>query len=97
MREVIAGRLPRLIALFKLLEAAVLIAVGVGALKLLHKDLAAAVEHWVELLGLDPNNHSIDAVLQKASNVGLPSPAYQRNEEAQLTPIFGCLHSGQFL
>lgn len=38
VREVIAGRLPRLIALFKLLKAAVLIAVGVGALKLLPKD-----------------------------------------------------------
>jgi hypothetical protein len=44
--------LPRLIALFKQLRAAVLIAVGVGALKLLHKDFAAAIEHWVELLRL---------------------------------------------
>jgi Predicted membrane protein (DUF2127) len=50
----------RLIALFKLLKAALLIAVGVGALKLLHKDVASAVEHWVELLRLDPNNHCID-------------------------------------
>jgi hypothetical protein len=54
------GRLLRLIALFKLLKAALLIAVGVGALKLLHKDVADAVEHWVELLRLDPNNHYID-------------------------------------
>jgi uncharacterized membrane protein (DUF2068 family) len=63
------GRLLRLIALFKLLKAALLIAVGVGALKLLHKDVAGAVEHWVELLRLDPNNHYIDIALEKASNL----------------------------
>ena len=59
----------RLIALFKLLKAAVLIAIGVGALKLLHKDVAAVIEHWVEMVGLDPSSHAIDVVLQKASNI----------------------------
>ena len=59
----------RLIALFKLVKAALLIAVGVGALKLVHKDVAGAVEHWVELLRLDPNNHYIDTALEKASNL----------------------------
>jgi len=59
----------QLIALFKLVKAALLIAVGVGALKLLHKDVAGAVEHWVELLRLDPNNHYIDTALEKASNL----------------------------
>jgi uncharacterized membrane protein (DUF2068 family) len=63
------SRLLRLIALFKLVKAALLIAVGVGALKLLHKDVAGAVEHWVELLRLDPNNHYIDVALEKASNL----------------------------
>jgi uncharacterized membrane protein (DUF2068 family) len=63
------SRLLRLIALFKLVKAALLIAVGVGALKLVHKDVAAAVEHWVELLRLDPNNHYIDSALEKASNL----------------------------
>jgi uncharacterized membrane protein (DUF2068 family) len=51
------------------LKASILIAVGVGAFKLLHKDLADAVEHWVELLRLDPNNHFIDAALEKASDL----------------------------
>jgi len=59
----------RLIALFRLLKAALLIAVGVGALKLLHKDVAGALEHWVELLKLDSNNHYIDTALEKASNI----------------------------
>jgi uncharacterized membrane protein (DUF2068 family) len=63
------SRLLRLIALFKLVKAALLIAVGVGALKMLHKDVAGAVEHWVELLRLDPNNHYIDTALEKASNL----------------------------
>lgn len=63
------SRLLRLIALFKLLKAALLIAVGVGALKLLHKDVAGAVEHWVEWLRLDPNNQYIDTALEKASNL----------------------------
>jgi uncharacterized membrane protein (DUF2068 family) len=63
------SRLLRLIALFKLLKAGLLIAVGVGALKLLHKDVAGAVEHGVELLKLDPNNHYIDTALEKASNI----------------------------
>jgi uncharacterized membrane protein (DUF2068 family) len=63
------SRLLRLIALFKLVKAALLIALGVGALKLLHKDVAGAVEHWVELLRLDPNNHYIDTALEKASNL----------------------------
>ena len=58
-----------MIALFKLVKAALLIAVGVGALKLLHKDVAGAVEHWVELLRLDPNSHYIDTALEKASNL----------------------------
>jgi uncharacterized membrane protein (DUF2068 family) len=64
-----SSKLLRLIALFKLLKAAVLIALGVGALKLLHKDVAGAIEHWVELLRLDPSNYYIDAALEKVSRV----------------------------
>jgi uncharacterized membrane protein (DUF2068 family) len=59
----------RLIAAFKLLKAALLIAVGVGALKLLHKDVGDVVEHWVELFRLDPNNQYIGAALEKASRL----------------------------
>jgi uncharacterized membrane protein (DUF2068 family) len=63
------NRLLRLIAIFKLLKAGLLIAVGVGALKLLHKDVAGAVEHWAELLRLDPNSHYMDRAIAKASNI----------------------------
>jgi len=54
-----------LIAAFKLLKAAALIALGVGALRLLHKDVAAVVEHWVNMFRVDPHNHYIDLLLTK--------------------------------
>lgn len=63
------SRLVRLIALFKLLKAVLLIAVGLGALKLLHKDIASVLVHWVAMLGLDPGNQYVNSVLQKAGNL----------------------------
>ncbi|MGA9471882.1 MAG: DUF2127 domain-containing protein [Terriglobales bacterium] len=63
------NRLIRLIALFKLLKAALLIAVGFGALHLLHKDLADVLEHWIAKLGLDPGNRFVDWGLQKVANL----------------------------
>ena len=63
------NRLIRLIALFKLLKAALLIAVGMSALHLLHKDVASVVEHWVKLLGLDPGNAYVDKALRKVGNL----------------------------
>src|SRR5260370_7197349 len=61
------GRGLRLIAAFKLLKAVALIAVGIGALKLLHKDTAAIVEHWVNVFRVDPHNHYINLLLEKLS------------------------------
>jgi len=58
-----------LIALFKLVKALALIAVGVGALKYLHKDLAASVLHWVNVLRVDPDNRFIQSILAKAFSV----------------------------
>jgi uncharacterized membrane protein (DUF2068 family) len=61
------GRGLRLIAAFKLLKACALIALGVGALRLLHKDVAAIVEHWINVFRVDPHNHFIDLLLAKLS------------------------------
>jgi uncharacterized membrane protein (DUF2068 family) len=61
------GRGLRLIAAFKLLKAFALIAVGVGALRLLHKDVAAVAEHWIDVFRVDPHNHFIDLLLDKLS------------------------------
>jgi uncharacterized membrane protein (DUF2068 family) len=65
-------RLLRLIAVFKFLKAGLLIALGIGAFKLLHKDLGSILEHWIEAMRLDPGERFLDAALAKASRV---SPA----------------------
>lgn len=61
------GRGLRLIAAFKLLKAFALIGIGVGALKLLHKDVAAVAEHWINMFQVDPHNRFIDLLLNKLS------------------------------
>jgi len=63
------GRGLRVIAAFKLLKALALIAVGVGALRLLHKDVASIAEHWINVFQVDAHNHFIDLLLTKLSNV----------------------------
>src|SRR6202021_3855635 len=63
------NRVIRLIALFKLLKSALLVAVGMSALHLLHKDVASVAEHWVKLLGLDPGNRYVDRALQKIGDL----------------------------
>lgn len=63
------NRMIRLIAAFKLLKATLLIAVGVGALKLLHQDAAGALDRWAAMLGFDPGNQYVDRALQKLANL----------------------------
>ncbi|MBV9574740.1 MAG: DUF2127 domain-containing protein [Acidobacteriales bacterium] len=62
-------QLVRLIALFKLFKAASLIALGVGAFNLIHKDVASVIEHWIAAWGLDPGNRFLDAALSRASSL----------------------------
>jgi len=54
-----------LIALFKLFKGALLVATGVGALKLLHRDVADTVLRWVQILRVDPDNRAVHAMLAK--------------------------------
>jgi uncharacterized membrane protein (DUF2068 family) len=54
-----------LIGLFKLFKGLLLVALGFGALRFLHKDLGASVHHWVEVLRVDPENRFIHALLAK--------------------------------
>lgn len=56
-----------LIAAFKLLKGLALLAVGIGAMKLLHKDVAAVAEHWVNAFQVDPHNHYILWLMDKLS------------------------------
>ena len=62
-------RLVRLIAVFKLLKAVLLIAVGMSAFHLLHKDVANIAEHWVKMLGLDPGNRYVGRAIEKTGNL----------------------------
>ncbi|HEV7860215.1 MAG TPA: DUF2127 domain-containing protein [Pyrinomonadaceae bacterium] len=58
-----------LIAAFKLLKGLMLIALGIGALSLIHKDVAAVAERWINLLRVDPDNRHIQKLLLKLSLV----------------------------
>jgi len=58
-----------LIGLFKLAKALLLILVGIGALRFLHKDLAGSVLHWVQILRVDPDNRYIHRLLLRIFRV----------------------------
>ena len=57
----------RLIAAFKIFKGLILFAVGIGAVKLLHKDLAFEVERWADIFRVDPNNRYIHRLLERFS------------------------------
>ncbi len=61
------GRGLRLIAAFKLLKGLALLALGIGALKLLHKDVEAIVVHWINVFQVDPHGHYMHLLLAKLS------------------------------
>ena len=58
-----------LIGLFKLFKAALLIAIGIGAVKFLHKDLATTVLHWAQVLHVDPDNRYLHGIMVKIFRV----------------------------
>jgi uncharacterized membrane protein (DUF2068 family) len=58
-----------LIAAFKLIKGLALLALGIGALRLLHKDVAAEIAQWIDVLRVDPHNHYIQSLLGKLGMV----------------------------
>ena len=58
-----------LIAAYKLLQAALLISVGVGALKLLHKDVADLLSNLADKWSIDAEGRLVHFLLNKASLV----------------------------
>jgi len=54
-----------LIAAFKVFKGVLLLAVGIGALSLLHKDAATQVTDWIADLGVDPQNRYIHKLIRK--------------------------------
>ena len=63
------GRGLLVIAVFKILKGLLLMAVALGALHFLHKDVAAEVAHWADLLRVDPHSHYLHWILGKLANV----------------------------
>jgi uncharacterized membrane protein (DUF2068 family) len=53
----------KLIAAFKLLKGLALLAVAIGALHYLHRDIAVEVDRWVDAFRVDPDNRYIQRVL----------------------------------
>jgi uncharacterized membrane protein (DUF2068 family) len=58
-----------LVAADKLFRGFVLLAVGIGALRLLHKDIAAEVMHWANTFRVDPNNRYIHRLLARTLTI----------------------------
>jgi uncharacterized membrane protein (DUF2068 family) len=58
-----------LIGMFKLVKALLLIAVGIGAIKFLHKDVVSTVMHWTQVLRVDPDNRFVHGLLVRIFRV----------------------------
>ena len=83
------GRVLRVIAVFKFLKAASLIALSVGVFRMLHQDIGMRLEHWVRAMRLDPGNRYIEHLLMRVSDL---SPTQIRN-----LGLVGLLYAGLFL
>jgi len=59
----------RLIAIFKLLKAITLLAVGWAALRLIHTDAATQLDHWVARFGLEAGGRYVDLAAGKLASV----------------------------
>lgn len=59
----------RLIAFFKLLKAATLIATGIGAFKLIHGDIGHVLEHWAAEVHVDPGAHFVSHAIHRITNI----------------------------
>lgn len=62
------GRGLMVIAAFKILKGLGLMAVGIGALHFLHRNLATEIAHGIDLLRIDPHNHYLHWILEKLVN-----------------------------
>lgn len=54
-----------LIGIFKLMKGLLLVAVAIGALKLLHRDVAETLARWIAVLRVDPENRFLHGLLVK--------------------------------
>ncbi len=57
------------IGLFKLLQAALFILLGIGAIRLLHRDLMVVAEHFILAMRFNPEGHFVNLVLEKVAMI----------------------------
>jgi uncharacterized membrane protein (DUF2068 family) len=55
----------RIIAVFKLLKAILLVAVGIGAINLLHKNVSEIATNWIAEIRVDPDNRLVHRLIAK--------------------------------
>ena len=79
----------RLIAIFKYLKAASLVALSVGVFRMMHQNIGLRAEHWVTAMHLDPGNRHIEMFLARVSTL--------RPEQVTKLGIVGLLYAGLFL
>jgi uncharacterized membrane protein (DUF2068 family) len=76
-----------LIGLFKLSKAVLSIALGVGALRMVHRDLGVLVLRISDFLRIDPESHLVGLVMDKADLVG----SHQLRQFSQITFLYAAL------
>jgi len=59
------GKGLRVIAVFKLLKGLLLVVVGIGAINLLHRDVADLAVRWTTAIRVDPDNRLIHGLILK--------------------------------
>jgi uncharacterized membrane protein (DUF2068 family) len=64
-----SSRLLRIIAILKFLKAALLLATGIGALRLVKYDIFEYATHLVIKFHLNPGNHFVARMLERATSV----------------------------
>jgi uncharacterized membrane protein (DUF2068 family) len=57
------------IGVFKLLQAALFILLGFGAIRLLHKDLMSVAEHFILAMRFNPESHFVNLILEKVAMI----------------------------
>jgi uncharacterized membrane protein (DUF2068 family) len=57
------------IGMFKLLKGLLFILLGIGALKLIHKDIVDVLTHWLIDMRFDPESKFVNLVLDKAAMI----------------------------
>lgn len=58
-----------LIGVFKLAQAMMFILLGIGAIRLLHKNLADVLEHFIHAMRFNPEGHFVSLILVKVAMI----------------------------